>query len=201
MSRDRSVPGHDERLDEGARAADRDRFGDGPEPVDDRDGRDHREMDDPGDWDDDYAVTGPVEAHGRALDFGLLLFRLACLPMLLHGIHKAADMPGFTAVVADNVVGSQAPDFLAWAVMLGQVALPLLIVVGLFTRPAAFLLAGMMVAIWVLMVFLRPAFVPLDANGALTGEPAVLYAVLALPLVFTGAGRLSVDSLRTGGRP
>ena len=37
--------------------------------------------------------------------------------------------------------------------------------------------------------------------GALTGENALLYVALALPLVFTGAGRWSLDSLRTAGRP
>lgn len=161
----------------------------------------HRETDDPTAWDDDYAVTGPVEAHGRSLDLGLLLLRLASLPMLLHGVHKAVDMPAFTRVVDANVVGSQAPDLVAWLVMLGQVALPLLIAVGLFTRPAAFLLAAMMVAIWVLVVYLRLDYTPLGEHGELTGENALLYVGLSLPMVFTGAGRWSVDGLRTGGRP
>lgn len=170
--------------------------------AEERDDRYHREVDDPTTWDeDDYALTGPVEAHTRGLDFGLLLLRLAGLPMLLHGVHKAVDMPAFTAVVDTNYVGSQAPDLVAWVVMLGQVALPLLVVIGLFTRPAAFLLAALMVAIWVLVIYLRLDYAPLDEHGALTGEPALLFVGLTLPLVFTGAGRWSVDSLRTGGRP
>ena len=167
-----------------------------------RDDRYHHEVDDPPEWDeDDYAVTGPVEAHSRGLDFGLLVLRLAGLPMLLHGVHKAVDMDGFTQVVAGNVVGGQAPDFFAWLVMLGQIGLPLLVAVGLFTRPAAFLLTAMMAAIWVLMIYLPAGYTPLGAEGQLTGESALLYAGLALPLIFTGAGRWSMDSLRTGGRP
>ena len=41
----------------------------------------------------------------------------------------------------------------------------------------------------------------MGADGGLTGENALLYLGLSLPLAFTGAGRLSVDSLRTAGRP
>src|SRR5690606_27569630 len=79
-------------------AMDRDRDGRGEGAHDPR--RDqvadayHHEIDDPPTWDDDtYAVTGPVEAHGRSLDLGLLLLRLAGLPLVLHGIAKAVDMP------------------------------------------------------------------------------------------------------------
>lgn len=166
------------------------------------DGVYHHEIGDPRTWDeDDYALTGPVEAHGRSLDLGLLLLRLAGLPMLLHGVAKAVDMPGFTQVVADNLVGGQAPDFFAWLIMLGQVALPLLVAIGLFTRPAAFLLTGMLAAIWAFMIYLSGDYTLLDGEGALTGENVLLYAGLALPLVFTGAGRWSLDGLRTGGRP
>ena len=85
--------------------------------------------------------------------------------------------------------------------MLALVGLPVLLAVGLFTRPAAFLLAALMVAIWVFMVYLRLDYALLTDEGSLTGESALLYLGLALPLAFTGAGRLSVDSLRTGGRP
>lgn len=162
----------------------------------------HREVDDPSVWDeDDYALTGPVEAHGRGVDFGLLLLRLATLTLVPHGLHKAFDMPAFTREVAGTFVGGQAPDVVAWVVMLGQVALPVLIAVGLFTRPAAFLVAAMMAVIWALMVAARIDYVPLAPDGGLTGENALLYVALTLPLAFTGAGRWSVDSLRTGGRP
>lgn len=172
------------------------------EHHDDRDDRDdfHREVDDVWD-DDDYALTGPVEAHGRGLDFGLLMLRLGSLPLMLHGIHAAVDMTAFTDRVADTLLGAQAPDFFAWLAMLALVGLPVLIVLGLFTRPAAFLVAGLMALIWVLLVYLRGDYTPLTGEGALTGENAVLYLLLTLPLAYTGAGRLSVDSLRTGGRP
>lgn len=172
---------------------------DGP---DDGDAVYHREVDDPSTWDDDtYALTGPVEAHGRGIDFGLLLLRLATLALVPHGLHKAFDMPAFTRDVATSFVGAQAPDVIAWVVMLGQVALPVLIAIGLFTRPAAFLVAAVMSAIWALMIAVRFDYVMIGPDGGLTGENALLYVALTLPLAFTGAGRWSIDSLRTAGRP
>lgn len=189
MSADRPAPSHD---GEGSHEDD---TGGG-------DARYHREVDDPSAWDDDaYALTGPVEAHGRGLDFGLLLLRCGSLALVPHGLHKAFDMPAFTQAVASSFVGAQAPEVIAWVVMLGQVALPLLLAVGLFTRPAAFLLAAMMSAIWALMFVVRVDYTVLGAQGELTGESALLYIALTLPLVFTGAGRWSLDSLRTAGRP
>ena len=119
----------------------------------------------------------------------------------LHLVLVVPVSVAFVETVDSNVIGAQAPEFFAWMVMLGQVALPLLVAVGLFTRPAAFLVAAMMVTIWSLAVYLRLDYTLLTGTGGLTGEPALLYAALALPLAFTGAGRWSADSMRTGGRP
>jgi putative oxidoreductase len=142
-----------------------------------------------------------TQRRSRGTDFGLLLLRLGLLLLVPHGLAKAGDMVAFVETVDSNVIGAQAPEFFAWMVMLGQVALPLLVAVGLFTRPAAFLVAAMMVTIWSLAVYLRLDYTLLTGTGGLTGEPALLYAALALPLAFTGAGRWSADSMRTGGRP
>ncbi|GGK75949.1 DoxX family protein [Ornithinimicrobium pekingense] len=157
----------------------------------------HREVYD--DWDAD--LVREEELHGRGLDFGLLLLRLGLLLLLPHGVAKAADMPAFVRQVDANVLGGQAPELFAWMIMIGQVALPVLVAVGLFTRPAGFLVAASLMAIWVLEVALRLDYEPLTSAGGLTGEAALLYAALSLPLAFTGAGRWSLDSMRTGGRP
>ena len=153
------------------------------EDVQDRDAGDqtyHREVYD--DWD---PVDGArEEAHGTGLDFGLLLLRLGLLLLLPHGLAKAVDMPAFVRQVEANVVGGQAPEFFAWMIMLAQVALPVLVAVGLFTRPAAFLVAATMATIWGLDVVLRLDYVPVTPGGGLTG-----------------AGRWSLDAMRTAGRP
>jgi putative oxidoreductase len=66
-----------------------------------------------------------------------------------------------------------------------------LIVLGLFTRPVAFLLAGQMTVAYFQAHFPR-GFWPI-MNG---GEPAVLFCFTFLYLAATGAGPLSLDSLR-----
>lgn len=171
-------------------AADRDRRTDDDEDF-------HREV---YDWDD----GGPADrrtVHDRGVAFGLLVLRLGSLLLLPHALHKARDMPSFTGEVASNAVGGVAPELFAWLVLLGQLGLPVLLAVGLFTRPAAFLLAAMMAAVWALAVVPRLDYTVLTDAGGLTGETALLYVALALPLAFTGAGRWSLDAMRTDGRP
>jgi putative oxidoreductase len=67
-----------------------------------------------------------------------------------------------------------------------------LILVGLFTRPVAFLLAGeMAVAYW--MVHAPQNVYPI-LNG---GESAILFCFVFLYLVFAGPGALSLDAARS----
>ena len=153
------------------------------------------------DWDEDAATEADYEAHSRGLDFGLLLLRLGALALLPHGVAKATDLDAFTSMVGSNLVGGQAPELFAWLIMLGMVGLPILIAVGLFARPAGFLCAAMMSAIFALAILPRFDYRLLDNVGALTGESALLFVALTLPLTFTGAGRWSLDSMRTAGRP
>ena len=64
----------------------------------------------------------------------------------------------------------------------------ILIILGLFTRPVAFLLSGEMAAAYFMAHFPR-GFWPIS-NG---GEAAVLYCFIFLYFAATGAGRLSLD--------
>lgn len=71
----------------------------------------------------------------------------------------------------------------------------LLLLVGLFTRPVAFLLAGeMAVAYW---MFHAPQNLYPILNG---GDAAILYCFVFLLLVFTGPGAWSVDRALARGR-
>ena len=70
-----------------------------------------------------------------------------------------------------------------------------LLVVGLFTRPVAFTLSGMMaVAYW--LAHAPKSVYPL-LNG---GEPAILYCFVFLYLVTAGGGAWSLDNLRNRSR-
>ena len=64
----------------------------------------------------------------------------------------------------------------------------LLILIGLFTRPVAFVLSGFMAAAY-FMAHLPQGFFPL-AN---MGEPAILFCFVFLYLAAAGPGPLSVD--------
>ena len=66
----------------------------------------------------------------------------------------------------------------------------LAIILGLFTRPVAFILAGEM-AIAYFQVHFPQSFFP-TVNG---GIPPILYCFLYLYLVFAGAGPWSIDAL------
>lgn len=81
-----------------------------------------------------------------------------------------------------------------WIGGLMEVVGGLLIVLGLWTRPTAFLLAGeMAVAYW---LFHAPrSFFPV-LNG---GDAAILYCFVFLLLVFAGPGAWSLDAARARG--
>lgn len=70
----------------------------------------------------------------------------------------------------------------------------ILLVLGLFTRPVAFILAGDMAAAYFIAHAPR-GFFPL-LNG---GEGAILYCVIFLYLAAEGAGDWSIDHLWRGG--
>jgi putative oxidoreductase len=68
----------------------------------------------------------------------------------------------------------------------------ILLIIGLFTRPAAFILSGEM-AVAYFTAHIPGGFFPLT-NG---GEPAVLFCFIFLYLVFAGPGPWSVDAARS----
>jgi putative oxidoreductase len=108
---------------------------------------------------------------------------VSALLFMEHGlmklIHFPAPQPG---------VPSPLPAFLvlaAWLELLGGA----LIVLGLFTRPAAFILSGEM-AVGYFMVHAPRSFWP----GVNQGEPAILFCFIFFYIVFAGAGPWSLDA-------
>ncbi len=68
-----------------------------------------------------------------------------------------------------------------------------LIIIGLLTRPSAFVLAGEM-AVAYFMAHFPNGFWPIENQG----EPAALFSFIFLFLAFNGAGPWSVDAARGG---
>lgn len=123
----------------------------------------------------------------KSPDYGLLILRLAVgfSMLLLHGRGK---MLNFSAT-AEKMAGLYGlpGNVNASLAIFAEVVCSALLIAGLFTRFAALVLAITMATAFVLV-----HKVSLVA-GPGSGELAMVYLVAYLTLLFTGAGRLSVD--------
>ena len=109
---------------------------------------------------------------------------VAALIFMAHGTQKILGFPESP---------SPAPDAftLRWVAGILELVGGALLVLGLFTRPAAFVLSGMMaVAYW--MAHAPKSFFPV-LNG---GDAAILYCFVFLFMVAAGGGAWSLDALR-----
>ncbi|CAI8930685.1 DoxX family protein [Kosakonia sp. YIM B13611] len=121
-------------------------------------------------------------------DFGRLLLRLMVGGlMLFHGLHK---LIGGIDGIAGMLVAKGLPGFIAYGVLIGEVLCPILIILGVLTRPAALGLAFTMIVAWLLVGVGKTG--SLDATGAWAIESMVYYFIAALVVAFIGAGRYSV---------
>jgi len=136
-----------------------------------------------------------LTTHSRASDeLGKLLLRatLAIL-ILLHGIAKVT---GGVDGIAGMLTRAGLPGPFAYLVYVGEVLAPILVLIGLWTRPAALLIAiNMVVAVW--LVHMDELFQLTKTGGwALELQGMFLFSALAVALL--GAGRYSVGGI--GGR-
>ncbi len=113
---------------------------------------------------------------------------VAALIFMVHGTHKILGIPPI----------EQAPPIASLAGIAGILELfgGALLVIGLFTRPVAFILSGLMAAAYFIAHAPR-SFFPVE-NG---GDAAILYCFVFLYLVFAGPGPWSVDAVRAASRP
>ena len=122
-------------------------------------------------------------------DLGLLLLRLSIGGLLLlHGLHKLIYGTG---AIAHLLSAKGLPEIMAQGVIIGEFIAPLLIIIGLFTRPAA----ATVVFVMVMSIYLAFGWsgFKLTEMGGLGVELNLLYLLGALALVFTGAGRFAVS--------
>ena len=118
-------------------------------------------------------------------DLGKLLLRFSVGGlMLFHGIHKLIDGVGG---IAGMLAAKGLPEFIAYGVLVGEVVAPILIILGILTRPAALTLAFTMVVAW-LMVGLGKTWA-LDKTGAWAIESMVYFFIAAIAIAYLDAGR------------
>ena len=122
-------------------------------------------------------------------DIGKLILRVSIsVLMLFHGYAKISHG---VDKIASNLVKSGFPEFLAYGVYIGEVLLPILIIIGLFTRLAA-LGMGMTMIFAIYLVFSEKIFM-LSNHGSPIIEMPLLYLILSIVIFFIGAGKYSLD--------
>lgn len=121
-------------------------------------------------------------------DAAKLLLRLVLgILILLHGYAKIMGGPGF---ILDAVDKAGLPHAFGYLVYVGEVFTPILVIVGLWTRPAAIVIAiNMIVA--VALVHSGQVF-SLSPEGGWAIELQGLYLAVAVAVTLLGAGRYSV---------
>ncbi|EMG4783359.1 TPA: DoxX family protein [Escherichia coli] len=136
-------------------------------------------------------IASLLNAVNRMLtheDFGKLLLRLAVGGlMLFHGVHKLfAGIDGISGML----IAKGFPGFIAYGVLIGEVVAPVLIILGILTRPSALVIALTMVVAWLMVGMGKTGM--LDKTGAWAIESLVYFFVAALAVAFLGAGRYAV---------
>lgn len=133
----------------------------------------------PGGW-----VPGGVMSE----QIGKLLLRLGVGSLVLfHGVHRL--LTGLDPV-REMLATHKLPEVLAYAAYFGELVGPVLVILGLFTRVGAFLIAAEII----LLVMLGgvPEVASISPDGGYGLEVEALYFTAALSLILTGGGRITL---------
>ncbi len=122
-------------------------------------------------------------------DTGRLILRL-CVGglMLFHGVAKVMH-PASLDFISGMLSANNLPAILAYAVYIGEVVAPLMVIVGYLARTGGLLIAVNMV----FAIFLAHSgdFFSLTQHGGWAVELQMFYLLSALAVVFLGSGRLA----------
>ena len=137
---------------------------------------------------DHLSIAARNDIGAARSDAAKLLLRLALgLLILLHGISKIRGGPGF---ILDVVEKAGLPEPFGYLVYVGEVLAPLLVIVGLWTRAAALVIAiNMVVAI---LLVHTGQLLQLSPEGGWALELQGLYLVVPIAIALLGAGRYSM---------
>ncbi|WP_042885255.1 DoxX family protein [Cupriavidus necator] len=126
-------------------------------------------------------------------DLGKALLRIVLGALiLLHGIAKLTGASGI-GFVAKVAAGAGLPEWVAYGVYIGEVVAPILLIIGLWSRLAAVIVAINM--LFALALVHSKQFGMLADTGGWALELQGMYLGAALAVALLGAGRLSVGGL------
>lgn len=124
-------------------------------------------------------------------DAGKLILRLAVgILILLHGISKLGSGVGG---IAGMLTSHGLPAAIAYLVYVGEIVAPVLLIVGIFTRPAALVVAINMV--FALFLAHSSQLFTLGKTGGWALELQGMFLFGAIAIAFLGAGRFSVGGV------
>jgi putative oxidoreductase len=129
----------------------------------------------------------------RQFDLAALLLRVGLgVLVLFHGVAKVAAGPGGIGAM---VAKAGLPELLAYGVYVGEVVAPLMLIVGLWTRLAAWVVVINMV--FAVALAHAGQLFSIDARtGGYQLELQALYLLAAVVVALIGAGRFSLDARR-----
>ncbi|KFX02943.1 GntR family transcriptional regulator [Pectobacterium betavasculorum] len=123
-------------------------------------------------------------------DLGKLLLRVSfSVLMLFHGWHK---VHGGIGGIEGMLSSAGLPAFLGYGVYVGEVITPILMILGILTRPSALIFSFTMVAASLLA---HPAnFFIFTKTGAWGVEGTAVYFFAGIAIALLGSGKYSVMS-------
>jgi putative oxidoreductase len=125
-------------------------------------------------------------------DLGLLIIRVTLGGIIFfHGFHKLTH--SLDEQIGDLVSGGL-PGQLIYFVYVSEVLAPVLIVLGVLTRLSCLSIIATMIVIF----YVLPFPIGLDAHGALTIESQLFFLLLPTALFFTGPGRYTLKKNNSG---
>ncbi len=121
---------------------------------------------------------------------GKLILRLMLgVLMIFHGYKKyQSGINGIKKLVVTNGL----PEFLAYGVYIGEILVPILIIIGLYTRISS-LIYALTMAVAIFLAHSSHLFSLNAKTGGLIIETPLLFMLGAIALMFLGAGRYSID--------
>lgn len=125
----------------------------------------------------------------KNIDFGLLVLRITfAILTIMHGwFHLTTG----TERVRGMLSSMELPEVLAYGVLIGELVAPVLILVGYYTRWASVIAVINFIAT---IAIGHPAEIfKLTPTGGSAIELNLLYMVIPLALIFTGAGKYAIN--------
>ena len=123
-------------------------------------------------------------------DIGKLILRLTVA--ILMGFHGVSKLRHGVAWMAGPLGSHHLPTWLAYGVFVGEVVVPILLILGIFTRPAALIIVfEMFMAIY--LVLGSHAFELDKQTGSPHGELQFFYIGACLAIAFLGSGRYALS--------